>query len=481
MAYLLAAPAVLAGAALISWGLAAARLDAGRTPAAAGAWGALAVTLLGWDSAHAVTEIALGPVGSGAALGLRLDPLTLAFQIAVLAPVALILTVRPLGGGEAGLCAAAACAALLAVEARGLLLTASGLGAAATLALLVLRLEGRATGRWSGALGASLALAWAGILLLVGAGTDEYAAIPVSALAGPTFGLIAAGALVTAGTLPWRTWLVDALAAGDEGAIPAALLLPLGLYVLARTYAAGGGHYPSPWLNLVISAVGAGTVLAASIRAQAAPDRAAFTAEAAVAGGGFALFGLGLGTPLGLTAGVAAAMVAALAAAAAALSPRRGVTWFVPALLLAAGAPPGLTFGARLVALQGGFEARGVTAFFAIAAVAGWALLLAASARALRLPPGPGGGSRWGAGLCAVALAAGAGLGLLESGLAVPAAGAVMGGPSGLLDLAPESVPAASGTWAALMLGGPLMAAAAIAAAFRPAWRGAPADEEAGP
>ncbi|MGH7903562.1 MAG: hypothetical protein ACREPA_05465 [Candidatus Dormibacteraceae bacterium] len=485
MPYLLVAPAIVAAAALVSWGLVALGLDPGRLVACLGAWGALAAVVLGWAAAHAGTSVSIAPLGYGGALALRLDALTLAFQLALLVPAALLLTLRRHSGGEAGLSAAAVCAALVSVEAADILLTAFALGAAASLARFVLRLEGRPAGHLTAALGASLALAWAGVVLEVSVGTATYAAIPVAALAGPVFALIAIAALVTAGTLPWRTWLVGALAGGRGGGLAAALLLPLGLYILARAYAATGGEYPSPWVNVILAGIGAATVLAAAARAQAAADRASYLAEAVLAGGGFALIGIGLGTPLGLTAGISAAVVAGVTVALLTLAPEAGALGSLAVLGLAAGIAPGLTFGARLISLQAGFEARDVSGFLALAAAVGWAVLLAGGARALRLKGRTEAGSRWAFGLTALALLAGTGLGLLEADVGEPAMAAVTTAPGGFLNGAPAAVATAAGTWASLGLGAPLLAVALITGlALRlgpPGWRGGLAAAVGGP
>lgn len=470
MPYLVAAPALLAAAALCSWGLAAAGLDPGRKLAAAGAWAALGALVLSGVTGRGGSEFDSVALGLGAHLGLRLDPLALAFGGAILLPVALTLTLRAQDGVEAGLSTAAALLGLIAVEAKELLLTALALGGAASLAMLVLGLKGRVGGRWTAALGASLALAWAGVSLNLEAGTSEYAAIPVNVLAGPLFALIAVPALVTAGTLPWRTWLVDAAAEGGEGGLPACVLLPVGLYLLARMYAASGGHYPSPWLNAVLSAVGAATVVTAAVRSQAASNRRAYLAESVAAGGGFALIAIGLGTPLGLAAGVSAAAVAALTAALLPMARDREQAWFLLPLGLAAGAPPGLTFGVWLVALQAAFEARDLTGFFAVAGLIGWLVLMAAGARALRLPAGSQPNSRWAAGLCGLGLAAGGGLGLLEAGLGLPAAAAVMPGQAPPLSASWALVATSSAIWPAVGLGLPLVVLGLVLGVVRP-WR----------
>ena len=99
-------------------------------------------------------------------------------------------------------------AAMLAVEAGGVLLTAIAGCTAATLAVIQLDVEDLRAPRpsWAMLLGAWLALAWAGVVLQVQGGTAVYSAVPVSAMTVPVFALIALAAVFGSGLLPWRGW-----------------------------------------------------------------------------------------------------------------------------------------------------------------------------------------------------------------------------------------------------------------------------------
>src|SRR5258708_14773549 len=113
----------------------------------------------------------------------------LGFGLMVLLPAGLVLTVQPRTWQESTVGLLGVAAAMLAIEAGGVVLTALAGGTAATLA--VIQLDGEDVRaprpRWSMLLAAWPALSWAGVILQVRSGTAPYAAIPVPALAAPVF------------------------------------------------------------------------------------------------------------------------------------------------------------------------------------------------------------------------------------------------------------------------------------------------------
>jgi hypothetical protein len=254
------------------------------------------------------------------------------------------------------------------------------------------------------------------------------------------------------------------------GSLAVAVLFPIGFYVLVRAYAAGGGRWPSPWLNALLAVLGTLVALAAAVRAQAAPTRRAFLAEAVPGLGGFALLAFALGTPTGISAGVATVLAAAVLSALLPLLPESGEGRAAAVLVvLVAGAPPAATFAARALTVQAGIEAGDGWAFLAVAAAVAWLLTFAGAARALRLPVlghgAEGGGSAAGAGLAAlILLAGGAGLGLVASRICVPATAEVMEIAPGVIGGDGVAVLTSAGAWAAVALGAPLLLLAALAA-----------------
>jgi formate hydrogenlyase subunit 3/multisubunit Na+/H+ antiporter MnhD subunit len=479
LATLLLPPALLAVAGGLSWGLDLAGVRAGRHLVAGAAWLALLVLAGGWFAGGRTPVELATPVTAGVSrLVLRLDAVVVLFELVALAGVTPLLTVQRRGPGEAGLAALTTAAALAALTAGSLVLSAFGLAATATLALVLLRQrEPAATRRfWLSLTAAGLLLAWAAALIEVGGGTSAYGAIPVTALRVPVFAVLALAALLATGLLPWRTWVVDVLTrcAPESGSVVVALLLPLGIYPLARAYGMGAGQWPSPAVNLALSAVGAATALAAATRAQAAASRRAHLAEAAPLAAGLALLALGLGTPLGLVAGLTALLGLALVAGLAPLVPAgRGP---VPLLGLAvlAGAPPAIVFGGWLLSVQAAVEQGQISAFLGLAGAGAWLLGLAAAARGLRLPAGEepdAATSRAGTvALAGAGMAAGVALTALVALLAIPAASELMpspNGPTGSPGILPASIltadslalSTAAGGWAAVSLGVPLVLA----------------------
>src|ERR1700686_3063011 len=180
----------------------------GQIAAAGGAWAALLALLALWLPLRSTQELNLGPLGFGSPFQLRIDAVAFAFGLMVLVPAALVLTLQRRSWQEAALGALGVAAAMGAIEAGGVVLTALAGGTAATVA--VIQLDGEDVRaprpRWSMLLAAWLALSWAGVILQVRSGTAAYAAVPVSALTAPVFALIAFAALTASGLVPWGSW-----------------------------------------------------------------------------------------------------------------------------------------------------------------------------------------------------------------------------------------------------------------------------------
>jgi len=456
-------------AAILTWLLDRAGLRLGGYLCAAATWLAIGALLAAWLPARAITEIGGGAPAAGIQYGLRLDPVSFAFELFVLIPSAVLLTFQPRPAYRAALAGLAVAAATLTVAAGALLLTALAWGTAVTTVVLLLQQEEEPPVRpqWALLMFAWLALVWAGVLLEGQGGTTVFTAIPIVALTPPVFVLLAVAAVLTSGTVPWRSWCAAVWQRGSarSAGLAVAVLIPLGFYLLTRTYAVGAGRYPSIWLSLGLGAVGAAAALGAAARAQGARDRRSYLAEVIPGLAGLALVSLSLGTPLGVTAAVLTVGACCLLAAALPLLPLRGGGPLVFAVAVAAGAPPSLAFAARLLDVQAALEAGEVTAFFALGGALAWLWGLAAAARASLLPEpdgAPQGSPYVAVGLTAFILAAGAGAGLIATTIAMPAAAGVMTFPRSALTGGSLALVTASGAWPAVTLAGPLLVAAAI-------------------
>ena len=73
------------------------RLGSGacRAIAAAGVWAGAAAIVGLWAPLRSTLELSLGTLGFGVALGLRLDAVAVVFGLALLIPIAILLTVQP--------------------------------------------------------------------------------------------------------------------------------------------------------------------------------------------------------------------------------------------------------------------------------------------------------------------------------------------------------------------------------------------------
>ena len=395
----------------------------------------MAALLILWLMVRSTQELNLGQLGFGSPLQLRIDAVAFAFGLMVLVPAALALTLQRRTWQEAALGLLGVAAAMGAIEAGGVVLTALAGGTAATLAVIQLDTEDiRAPRpRWSMLLAAWLALSWAGVILQVRGGTAAYAAVPVSALTSPVFALIAFAGLMASGLFPWRSWPAQVWSRPSlRAAGPVvATLYPLGFYLLVRAYEMGDGRYPQTAFNAVLASWGVVVALGAAARAQAAATRREFLAEVIPGLGGFALMTVALGTPLGLMAGLVTLAVAATMTACLSLLPDRAGPASLITIAAAIGLPPGLAFGARIVGIESTFEAGNFYGLIGVAGAVTWVLWMVAGARAIGLPAGRGRPSnetfpRAAMMIAALTLAAGPALAVIQSAFANPAQANVM-------------------------------------------------------
>jgi len=460
-------PGLLLLAGVLTLLLHAFRLPGGSALAAAGCLAAGGAALALWlAGGRNPIELSAPVAVAGTTFGLRLDALSLAVLLCALAPVAMLLAAEGGKAGQAGLTSLAVTAAAVCSEADRLLLAVAALATCCSL-LALASPSLRDNTSDSGFASLWLWLAAATLLLLAGAvsvelagGTSIYSATPVLALTLPAFLLLAGGGAATAGLAPWRPWPVTAWRSGapHSRAVAIALLPPLGFLLLARSYNLGAGHWPGSWLNPTLQLLGVAVALAAAIRAQAAAEAGGFLAEVTAFNLGTALLALALGSQAGVAAALAVLAGSGLLSGIGPLLPAVPRRLAVVGFLLAAGAPPAVLFGARVLVLQAAVDSGGLSGFFALGEVAAWIVLAAASVRALRLSAvaGEAGGSvlAWTARLAlAAALALGLALGLFETGLALSAAAELIPAPSPGQPAATQVV--ALG-WEPLLLGLPL-------------------------
>src|SRR5947209_1977915 len=249
---------LVAAAVIAVFGLAGTNL--GRAAAAVGAWGSAIALVVAWLPVRSSLELLLGQLGYGSSLDLRIDSVTFAFGLMIVVPAALLLTLQPRTWPEAAISLLAVAAAMAAVEAGGVVLTAIAGGTAATLAVILLDTEDPRASRpsWSMLLAGWLALSWGGVILQVDGGTAVYSAVPLVAVTGPVFTLLAASAILASSLFPWRTWPSQLWARPSLRAagITVATLYPLGFYLLVRAYELGDGRYPHPAFNVLLALLG---------------------------------------------------------------------------------------------------------------------------------------------------------------------------------------------------------------------------------
>src|SRR3989454_10206349 len=165
-------------------------------------------------------------------------------------PAAVVLTLQPRAWPQAALSMLALTAAMASLEAGGVVLTAIAGGAAATLALSMLGTEEPRATRpsWALLLSGWLGLTWVGVILQIGGGTAVYTAVPVGAVTGPVFVVLAVSAVIATSLFPWRTWLSRLWARTSlrAAAITIATLSPLGFSRLSRAYELRCARCPAP-------------------------------------------------------------------------------------------------------------------------------------------------------------------------------------------------------------------------------------------
>ena len=429
---------LLAAGVITAFGLGGFNL--GRIAAGAGAWAALLALLVVWLPLRSTQELDLGQLGFGSPFQLRIDAVAFAFGLMVLVPAALVLTLQRRSWQAAALGALGVAAAVGALEASSVVLTALAGGTAATLAVIQLDGEDIRAPRpkWGMLLAAWLALSWAGVILQVRGGTAAYAAVPVSALTPPVFALIAFAGLLASGLVPWRSWPAQVWSRPSLRAagLVVATLYPLGFYLLVRSYEMGDGRYPHIAFQAVLATWGVVVALGAAARAQSAATRRGFLGEVIPGIGGFALMTVALGTPLGLVAGLITLAFAAAMTGCLALLPDRGGPASLVAIAAAVGLPPALGFGARILGIESTFEAGDFFGFIGVGASIVWVVWMVAGARATGLPagrgrPAPETSPRVAMAVAVVTLVAGPALAVIQSAYANPAQADVMPFPAG--------------------------------------------------
>lgn len=406
--------------------------------ASSGAWGAALALAAVWLPLRTTQELRLWPLGFGSTLEFRIDAVAFAFGLMIVVPAAVLLTLQARSWQEATLATLAVASAMFAIEAGDAVLTAIAGGTAASLAVVLLDIESPRDPRprWTLLFAAWLALAWAGVTLQARGGTADYTAVPVSTLTIPVFALVVLSGLMASGLVPWRSWPAQMWARHSLRAagITTATLYPLGFYLLVRGYEMGGGHYPHPLANALLSSFGVVVTLGAAFRAQAAASRREFLGEVIPGFGGFALMAIALGTPLGLISALVMLLTAAATAACLPLLPDRGGIASLVTIAVAAGLPPGLAFGSRVVGLGSTFEVGDFFGLIGVAGAVAWAIWMVAAARAIGLPAGRGRPAaeifpRVAVAIAVLTLVAGPALALLQAVFANPVQAAVMQSP----------------------------------------------------
>jgi hypothetical protein len=464
----IALPLVVA-AVIAIFGLAG--IDLGRPAAAVGAWSGAAALFAVWLPLRSSVELVAGQLGYGSPLDLRLDGVSFAFGLLIVIPVAMLLTLQPRPWADAAIALVGVAAAITAVEAGGVVLTAIAGGTAATVAVVLLDTEDPDAQRpsWGFLLAAWLALALVGVVLQVGGGTAVYSAVPVSSVTAPVFTLLAAAAVLASCLLPWRSWPAQLWTRPSLRAagITVATLFPLGFYLLVRAYELGDGRYPSPAFNVAPAVLGLAVALSAAARAQAVATRREFLAEVVPGFGGVALTAIALGTPLGLVTGMVLLGVASALVACLALLPDRAGIESVVAIAAAVGLPPSVTFGARVLGIGATFEAGDFLGLIGIAGAITWIVWVVAGARAIGLPGGRGHPAAETFPIVALSIAlltlvGGPGLALFQAGFANPVAAEVMRSTAGTLGGGLTAIATTSSLLPVVTLFTPLLVAAIV-------------------
>ena len=108
-------------AAVAVCGVAGLKID--RIVLGVGSCGAILVLIALWAPVRSTQELSLGQLGFGSPLDLRLDAVGFAFALMVLFPAAVLLTLQPRPWQEGTVAVLGLAAALLALEAGGVVLT----------------------------------------------------------------------------------------------------------------------------------------------------------------------------------------------------------------------------------------------------------------------------------------------------------------------------------------------------------------------
>ena len=447
-------------------------LDLGRLVAGSFAGASAVALLILWLPVRSTQELNLGALGTGSSLDLRVDAVAFAFGLIVLLPAVTLLALQRRRWQDAAVAMLGLAAALTAIEAGGIGLTAVAGGTAAMLAAVQLDSEdGRSLrSRWGLLLAAWLLLSLAGAILQVRSGTAVYAAVPVTSFTGPVFLLMAAAALLASGLFPWRAWPSQVWSRPSTRAagMTVATLYPMGFYLLVRSYEMGDGQYPAPAFQVLLAALGVLIALGAAVRAQGASTRAGFLNEVVPGFGGFALMTLALGTPLGLAASLTTLATAAALTACFALLPRATESYTLITIAAAVGLPPGLAFGARVLGIESTFEMGNLQGLIGLAGVATWAVWMVGAARAIGLPAAsdsaPNESSpRAAAAIAALTLMTGPALPAFQTVFANPAQADVMSAPAEPVAGGLTSVVTVTTVLPALALFLPLVAIGALA------------------
>ena len=262
-----------------------------------------------------------------------------------------------------------------------------------------------------------------GIVLIVVAGPgvgmrmDEIRLTTGTGAMTVAYLLMLVGALAKAGAIPLHTWLPAAAEGADCDVLaflPAALDKLLGIYLLTRISLVF--FETSPWLKMLLMAIGAITIIAAVMMAMVQHDLKKLLSFHAVSQVGYMVLGIGTGTAAGIVGGVfhmfnntlykSALFLSAgsveRATGTTELSRLGGLSRAMPvtftcaaiAALAISGVPPLNGFASKWLVYQGALAVQSKwAAIFVAAAVFGSALTLASFVKVLHSvflgQPGP--------------------------------------------------------------------------------------------
>src|SRR2546430_5571073 len=187
---------LIAAAVIAGFGVSGVHL--GRIAAGIVAWSSALALIAVWLPVRSSLELILGSLGYGSTFDLRLDAVSFAFGLMIVIPAAVLLTLQPRTWQESALAMLGVAAAMAAVEAGGVVLTALAGSTAATLALVSLETEDPRSPRpgWALLLAGWLALALVGVTLQIGGGAAGFSAVAGAAVANAGVIILAAGAVL---------------------------------------------------------------------------------------------------------------------------------------------------------------------------------------------------------------------------------------------------------------------------------------------